>query len=289
MRNLLRFIQRHHAFLIFFILELLCFSLIVRYNSYQRASILNTTSTVVGGVLEQASEVRDFIDLKEVNDSLLSENARIASELATAKMLLTTKVADSIGQMQTLETQKDSTIKDVYKYIGAKVINNSINQVNNFITINKGSKDGIKPEMGVISSNGIVGVVKNVSENYSSVISVLHKNMRVSAKIKQNNFIGSLRWEVLAPQYARLDDIPKHAPVYVGDEVTTSGYSSFFPDNVPIGVVEEWGLPQGSNFYNIRVKLSTDFNSLNYVYVIDYMRRQEQKELEEASTSEDNK
>ena len=98
-----------------------------------------------------------------------------------------------------------------------------------------------------------------------------------------------MRWEVLAPQYARLDDIPKHAPVYVGDEVTTSGYSSFFPNNVPIGVVEEWGLPQGSNFYNIRVKLSTDFNSLNYVYIIDYMGRQEQKELEEASIREDNK
>ncbi len=241
--------------------------------------MINSSNALTGSLLKQASEVRDFVDLKAVNDSLLKQNSRLLAMLDSADLAQQADRLDSLRKMEIPQTV-DSVNQLRYEYIGAMVRNNTTNQVNNFITIDKGSKQGIQPEMGVISAQGIVGVVTNVSDNFASIISLLNKNLKVSAKIQQNSFIGSLRWDVLDPQSAILEDIPKHAPVYIGDTVATSGFSAFFPGEIPIGVIEDWKLPEGGNFYNITVKLSTDFNRLNYVYVIKNKQQKEQKELE---------
>lgn len=283
MRNLFIFIAKYNAFFTFLVLEIICFGLIIRYNQFQRVSIINSANTVAGDFLKRASDVREYIDLKETNDSLVNENARLRSKLSTVVNKLNVQIEDELCYEEGENVLTDPNNPFTHQYIGARVINNSTRKVNNFITINKGRRDGIHTEMGVISSNGIIGVVKDVSENFATVISVLHKSMRVSAKIKTNNFIGSLRWNIVDPQYVLLEDIPKHAAVNVGDTIITSGFSSFFPANIMIGKVESWSLSEGSNFYDISVKLSSNFSSLKYVYVVDYILKNEQIELEEIS------
>ena len=163
----------------------------------------------------------------------------------------------------------------------AKVINNSTNRRNNYLTLNKGSKQGVKPEMGVICSDGIVGIVKDVSEHYCSVISFLHKDSRFSARIKKNGYIGSMVWNGYDETHGTLNDIAKHVKVSKGDTIVTSSYSAIFPDGVFIGIVDEVTSTGGNNFQDITVKLSTPFGKLSYVYIISNLYKDEQKALEE--------
>ncbi len=317
MRNLFLFIFKYHAFLLFLVLEIVSFGLIVRHNHFQRASFINSSQAFVGYLYNEANEWKEYIDLKQVNDSLMSENARLMAEMEAAKSVLErdvqdgkfvfgndTTVIDTLAKVTAVATPSvidttntnDTNIANkgeqiiadsIFHFIGAKVINNSTNRANNFLTINKGSRHGVAREMGIIGQNGVVGVVKDVSENFATIISLLHRSMRVSAKIKRNNFVGSLRWEGTRPDRAVLNDIPKHVHVEKGDTILTSGYSSFFPQNVLIGVViDEPRSDQGSNFYKIDIALSTNFNSIQYVYVVDYIRKEEKKELEEKTQNE---
>jgi len=288
------------------------FGLIVRHNHFQRASFVNSSQAFVGHLYNEMNEWSEYMDLKQVNDSLMVENARLMAEMDAAKNFLeeeseanklvfesdttsidtlvtTPNIASSVVETGGgSETELESMVVDsVFHFISAKVINNSTNRANNFLTINKGSADGIEMEMGVIGEGGVVGVVKDVSENFSTIISLLHRSMRVSAKIKRNNFVGSLRWEGTRPDRAVLNDIPKHVHVEKGDTILTSGYSSFFPQNVMIGIVTaEPYSDQGSNFYKIDIALSTSFNSIHYVYIVDYNRKSEKKELEEKTQNE---
>ncbi|MEZ4886503.1 MAG: rod shape-determining protein MreC [Chitinophagales bacterium] len=314
MRNLISFIFKYHAFLLFLGLEIVSFALIVQHNHFQRASFINSSQSTVAFLYNEVNEWSEYMDLKQVNDSLMAENARLMAEAEAAKSALDEELQDdnfTFGTDTTLvDTLTSTSISDpsavgatannnqgngeqqiiadsIFHFIGAKVINNSTNRANNFLTINKGSKDGVAMEMGVIGLNGVVGVVKDVSENFATIISVLHRSMRVSAKIKRNNFVGSLRWEGTRPDRAVLNDVPKHVHVQKGDTILTSGYSSFFPQNVLIGiVVDEPRSDQGSNFYKIDVALSTNFNSIQYVYVVDYIRKAEKKALEEETQNE---
>ncbi|MGB0929138.1 MAG: rod shape-determining protein MreC [Chitinophagales bacterium] len=312
MRSLFLFIFKYHAFLLFLGLEIVSFGLIVRHNHFQRASFINSSQAVVGYLYNEVNEWSEYVDLKQVNDSLMSENARLMAGKEAAKGILEeartedgfaferdTTVIDTLISVVGGPSVTDTTLANLvnepkqiiadstYHFIGAKVINNSTNRANNFLTINKGSKVGIAKEMGVIGQNGVVGVVKDVSENFSTIISLLHRSMRVSAKIKRNDFVGSLRWEGTRPDRAVLNDIPKHVHVQKGDTILTSGYSSFFPQDVMLGVViDEPRSDQGSNFYQIDIVLSTSFNSIQYVYVVDYIRKEEKKELEEKTQNE---
>ncbi|MFK7903706.1 MAG: rod shape-determining protein MreC [Chitinophagales bacterium] len=314
MRNLILFIFKYHAFLLFLCLEIVSYGLIVRHNHFQRASFVNSSQSVVSYLYNEVNEWSEYMDLKQVNDSLMVENARLMAEMDAANNFLeeesqanklvfgsdttsidtlatTPNAESSLVEAETVkaseEDKKPIVVDSVFHFISAKVINNSTNRANNFLTINKGSADGIKMEMGVIGEGGVVGVVKDVSENFSTIISLLHRSMRVSAKIKRNNFVGSLRWEGTRPDRAVLNDIPKHVHVEKGDTILTSGYSSFFPQNVMIGIViAEPYSDQGSNFYKIDIALSTSFNSIHYVYVVDYNRKAEKKELEEKTQNE---
>lgn len=315
MRNLILFIFKYHAFLLFLGLEIVSFALIVTHNHFQRASFISSSQATVGYLYNEVNEWSEYMDLKVVNDSLMAENARLMADMEAAKETLTedfstenlilqndTSSIDTLQNAENVETPpiasvptkqevisttEGQTADSIYHFIHAKVINNSTNRANNFLTINKGSKHGIEQEMGIIGQGGVVGVVKDVSENFATILSLLHRSMRVSGKIKSNNFVGSLRWEGVRPDRAVLNDIPKHVSVQKGDTILTSGYSSFFPENVMIGVViDDPKSDQGSNFYKIDVKLSTDFNSIQYVYAVDYTRKTEKKELEEKTRNE---
>lgn len=281
MQNLLAFISRFSTFLLFLFIQIICFTAIIRYNSYQRAGILNSANWLTGTLLQKANDVKKYINLSQVNDSLANENRKLYTQIAKYKNALDQQISFTADSLSCCNF--DTSL--VYNYISAKVINNSITHPNNYLTINKGKKAGIKPEMGVVCSQGVVGVVKDVSDEFATVISVLHRNFRMSAKIKRNDATGSLRWDQLNPNIAILDDVPRHISVTKGDTVLTTGYSSFFPSNVIAGVVQSVELAEG-NFFDIKVRLSTNFSMVQYVYVIDYSYKNERQALEEKSQNE---
>ncbi|HYK76152.1 MAG TPA: rod shape-determining protein MreC [Daejeonella sp.] len=269
MRNLWLFISKYNAFFMLIIFLILSFVLLVNNNSYQRASAWNSSNQVVGLAYEQVNSLTSYLSLAETNDRLAAENARLNNQLKSSYF------NDSIER----RTVTDTSGKRQYDYIVAKVVNNSIRQKNNYITINRGSRHGIEKGMGVISSNGIVGVVLNVSENFSTVQSLLHSDSRVSASVDGN--IGSLVWGDgnYNPHLAILKDIPNHIVIKKGAKVVTSGYS-LFPAGLEIGQVTQTDIKGGDSFLNLEVQLTTDFSTLQYVYVVNNLLAKEQKALE---------
>jgi rod shape-determining protein MreC len=184
----------------------------------------------------------------------------------------------------------DTNFNQQYSYIVSKVINNSVNRRNNYLTLNKGSLSGVKPEMGVITTNGIVGIIKDVSPHYSTVMSLLHSRSSVSARFKNNNYFGAMIWEDNNdPTTATLSDIPKHIQFKIGDTLVTTAYSTVYPENIFLGTVKSSTIKAGANFYTITIKLSTDFYSLTHVYIVDNLFKKEQQLLEEKFKREQQK
>ncbi len=271
MKLLFQLIWRHNFTLFFILLEAGCIYLLVRNNRFQQASFLNATNTVVTTAMEGVNYVREYVQLRENNMALANENARLRNELTSA-------VYDKDS---TLITVNDTNTLQQYQYITARVINNAVHHRNNFITLNKGSLQGIKPEMGVIAPNGIVGIVNHVSEHYCTVMSLLHKETNVSAMISRNGFYGSLRWEGGDPHYVYLREIDKTVPVLKGDTVVTTAFSSIFPSGVMIGRVVEAKVEPGSPFFKIKVQLSMSFSNLSHVYIVNNLLKEEQQGLEQ--------
>jgi rod shape-determining protein MreC len=230
----------------------------------------------VVGVLETEKNVEDYFYLKSYNEDLLKENAELRSR-STASFSMIVNDSYSVN---------DTTYNQKYTYTSCKVVNNSINRRNNYLTLNKGAKQGIKHDMAVITSTGVVGVVKDVSENFCTVMSLLHSKSTISSKIKKNGFFGPLTWEGENFSYATLNDIPSHVQLVKGDTIVTSAYSLAFPENIMIGTVESLERKPGAIFFTVKIKLSTDFKKLNYVYVVNNLQKVEQEELEKRSESD---
>ncbi|MCO5278246.1 MAG: rod shape-determining protein MreC [Saprospiraceae bacterium] len=258
MHNLSQFFARFGTTILFIFLEIISFFLIVQYNSGQKEVFINSSSFYSGLVLENYSKLSRFYRLSSIADSIAKDNARLRAELRFA----------TIDASFRRDSMIDTTYRQRYSFISAQVVSNSVNQIDNYITINKGSAFGIKPGMGVINDVGIVGVVRQTSANYATVASMLSSQTHISASIKRNGFFGSLVWDSRSSEYMHLTDIPKHANILKGDSVITSGYSSTFPKGLFVGRVESVGFESGSSFYDLKVKLSTDFNNLGYVYVV---------------------
>ena len=272
MRNLWLFLSKYNAFFFFLIFFSISLVLFVKNNSFQRASFLNSSNQIVGQAYETVNYVKRYLHLSVVADSLASENAKLKNELKSSFY------SDSTQQ----KLIKDSVNHQQYEYIVAEVVNNSIHHKDNTITINRGSKHGIVKGMGVVCPSGVVGLVLNVSNNYSTIQSLLHSDTRISATIKENNAFGSLVWgeESYDPEFALLKDIPNHIKVQKGQHIITSGFSTRFPKGIAIGRVRRTGLKGGESFLNIEVQLSTDFATLQYVYVIKNLFSEEQQALE---------
>jgi len=269
MRDLISFLINRHALLLFIFLELIAFFLINRNNTYHRSSLFTSSNFVSGSVLNIFSNSSSYLSLGDVNKNLLDENARLKEYIANLEAEQTTSI-DTVA------------IDDSMRYVikSAQVINNSTNKMHNHISLNLGSNDGISPEMGVLGDNGIVGVVKNVSSRFSTVMSLLHNDLRISGKIKKNNYAGILKWSGRDPEIIALIDIPKHINLIKGDTIVTSGYGSFFPEGHLVGTVEDFRILEGTNFYEIDVKLATDYRNLNAVYLIKDKYKEERLELE---------
>ena len=269
MRNLWIFISKYNAFFFLIIFLIISLILLVNNNSYQRASAWNSSNQFIGQAYERVNAFTSYLSLGRTNDSLAAENARLKNQLKTSFF------DDSVEQ----RTVKDTLAHQQYTYIVAKVVNNSVHQKNNYITINRGLRHGIRKGMGVIGNKGVVGTVLNVSDNFATVQSVLHGDTRISASV--NGYIGSLVWgeNNYDARLAILRDIPNHVIIKKGNRVVTSGFS-LFPSGIEIGRVTRTGLKGGDSFPDIEVYLSTEFSKLQYVYVVNNLMANEQKELE---------
>jgi rod shape-determining protein MreC len=250
--------------------------LLLSNSSYQGSSYFNSSNELVALILTASNKTKEYFNLGRANQLLMEENARLKNQLTV--MQLRKSYVDFLNE--------DSLIFKRFSFIPAKVINNSTAFNHNYITINKGSKDSIQPGMAVVTKQGIVGKVKSVSKNYATVISALHKELLTSAKLKSSKAIGSVRWDGVSPNYSKLLYIPRHINVKVGDTVVTSEFNSVYPEGELIGVVSDINLKPDDNFFNIRIKLSTDFSKLDYVYVIRNKLQAQLDSLEKISTSD---
>ena len=271
MLQFLQFLFRYRSFLLFVALEVICFALIFENNNYQRVSFIKSSNRVIGSLLSASNEVGEFFSLINVNKTLAEENAELRNRIS--------QLEQSIYDLNTDEIE-DSNLINQYQIIESKVVNNSVRQFNNYLTIDKGSINGIKPGMSVLSSNGIVGQVKEVSNYYSVVYSLLHSNVTVSARLERTGELASVQWDGRDPRIVKLLYIPRHVIPRVGDRVVTSGFNSIFPPGVEIGTVKEWTEIEDDSFLDITIELSTDFSSVAFVYVIENSMKQELDSLQ---------
>lgn len=270
MKNLWLILTRYNAFFFFIVFFGFACYLVVKNNSFQRATTINSASQLVGSAYSRVNSWKSYLHLGTENRLLAEENAALREQLQQ----FTTP--DTIVQGHVVDTAQDVQ----YHYIVAKVTNNSIHQKNNYITLDKGRLHGIEKGMGVISSSGIVGIVLNVSDHFATIQSLLHSETRVSALLEDSKAFGSLVWgDSYNAREGVLKDIPNHVKVRKGERVYTSGFS-LFPPGILAGEVIETGVSGGDSFLDIRVELSTQFHNLQQVYVVKDLLAKEKTELE---------
>ncbi|MFY0600353.1 MAG: rod shape-determining protein MreC [Cyclobacteriaceae bacterium] len=267
MQNLLNFLYRFRTFGFFLVLEFFCIWLIVSFNQRQNASFLNSSNAAVARFTNFTDNTKNYLNLIEVNQQLLAENEFLRTQIALNN-------GDHPFTKDTLKR---------YDFISGNVINNTFQRSLNFFTMDIGAIDGVQPGMGVVSDKGIVGQVKSVSENFSTVTSLLHRNLLVSSTVKPSNTLCTVQWSGSSPYQAEaryIPNNPKHNKVSVGDSVVTSGYNSVFPSGVLIGIVSSLDLNIEDPFYNAKIDLAMDFTSLNFAYVIKSNLKEEKDSLE---------
>lgn len=273
MQTLFLLIYRYKAFLIFVFLEAISAWLITSSNSYQGALFFNSANAFTGRVNQVSSDVSRFFSLTEVNVDLAEENAFLRRELARLNM-----------QAQRNLTA-DSAVLDStqYVFIPAEVVNKSTNRLLNFITINKGRQDGLKEDMGIMGQTGIVGKVKDVSNRYATVYTLIHTNLLTSVYHQPSGTFASVQWDGLDPLRTKLLFLPRHIELNKGDSILTSGFNAIFPSNLLVGTVSAISLADNAAFYDADVELATDFGSLKHVYFIKNNGRVEKDSLEQVS------
>ena len=281
MRNLIDFILKNISWFVFILLELVCFYLIFNNNAYQRSVFLDSSYEITGRVYSVSGQVSSYFGLSQQNQDLLERNAQLQNEILGLKEYISDNLSDS--------TSIDAFVKDSvarqnssnYEIILAKVINNSVNQMNNFMYIKKGSNDGVKEDIGVISEKGVVGVVRAVSPNFAIIQPILNPDTKFNCRALNTNTTGTLIWEGNDPRYATLIDYPKYEKIAKGDTIITSGYSGVFPEGILVGtVVGISSQKNDNNFVNLSVQLSTDFSSLKDVLLIRNKSVEELRNLE---------
>ncbi len=276
MKNIFVFIWRNHFVFLFLILQSFSVYLLIQNNNFQRSSFINSASAVSGKIFSVYNGVREYFFLKKTNEKLAAENAELRKRQTNAYIRHDVKVFHI----------KDTVYRQQYTYRTAKVVNKTVNKRNNYITLDRGSIYGIEKDMAVITADGVAGIVKDVSPNFSTVISMLHVNSKISAQMKGSNYFGSVVWNGANASQVDLTDIPSHVKLHKGDTVITTAYSGVFPEGIVVGTIEEFELEQGDNFYTIKVKPATDFRNITNVYVVGNLLKNEQKLLEEDSTND---
>lgn len=281
MRNLLNFLLKYNYWLLFILLEVASFVLLFRFNHFQQSVFFSSANVVAGKVFEVSGGISSYFHLKSVNEDLLDRNMQLERQITNLERALSEHQVDS-AEMNSIRNLPRAD----YEIFKARVINNSLHQVDNYITLDKGSKDGIRAEMGVVDGNGVVGIVYDTSPHYSVVISILNSKSSISCKIVGSEYFGYLKWEHGDSQYAYLKDLPRHAEFNLGDTVVTSGYSTVFPEGIVVGTVDDMSDSNDGLSYLLKVKLATNFGKVSDVRVIAKTGQEEQKELEQRSTEQ---
>ena len=281
MRNLINFLLKYNYWFLFVILEVASFVLLFRFNNYQQSVYFTSANTVVGAVYEVSGGISSYFHLKSVNEDLLDRNMLLEEQINNLEKALKERQLDSIA----VNSIRKMPQKD-YQLFKARVIKNSLNLADNYITLDKGSSSGIHSEMGVVDGNGIVGIVYETSPSYSVVISVLNSKSNISCKIVGSDYFGYLKWEHGDSRYAYLKDLARHAEFNLGDTVVTSGFSTVFPEGIMVGTVDDMSDSHDGLSYLLKIKLATDFGKLSDVRVIARNGQQEQKELENKTTKQ---
>ncbi len=278
MNKVIQFLLNRLNFICFLFFEVVCMWLIFSYSPYQSAAFFNSSNMMVGNVLEVSNNTKDYLILKEINDKLVLENAKLYKQLS----------ANRLAKDFTFLEAVDSSYIKKYNFVAAKVINSSTSNFKNYLTINKGWADSLAPGMGVICNDGIVGKIKACSKNFSTITSILNKENLVSSKLKRNNALGTIKWEGIDAQKAKMLYVARHLVVKKGDTIVTSEQNSVYPEGEMVGIVNAIKIKGDENFYNIEVKLATDFSTLNYVYIVKNKLKFQLDSLESASTSDQN-
>lgn len=278
MKNIFIFIRRYFNFLFFLVLQILSLILLVNYNETHQAVYAGVANEITGHINGQYNKVQNYFHLKENNRLLLEENTRLKNMLRTN--------FESPDNTRTVIL--DSTLRDTsgrqrkFTWLAAKVVNNTVSQQLNYLTLHRGANQGVKKDMAVICTQGVVGTVIEISENYSRVMSLLHRNSKVSSMLKKGSVPGTVEWDGKDPRYVTLKNIPKSVAVAKGDSVVTSSYSANFPSYIMVGIVDQIFNDPGSNFLIIRLKTAVNFYNLEYVNLIENVQWDEQRRLEAA-------
>ena len=276
MRNLLDFFLKYNNWFLFILLEVISFALLFRFNNYQGSVFFTSSNYMAGAVYETANSVTGYFHLKSINDDLAQKNVELELQMERLLEKLTELTHDSSG----IERMRKESLSG-YEIFKAKVVNNTLTHADNYITLDKGEKDGIRSEMGVVDGNGVVGIVYMTSDHYSVVIPVLNSKSSISCKIKNSDYFGFLKWDGGASNYATVKDMPRHSLFSLGDTIVTSGHSAVFPSGIPVGTVEDISDSHDGLSYLLKVRLFTDFGKLNDVRVIAKKTQEEQLRLEE--------
>ncbi|HQW41010.1 MAG TPA: rod shape-determining protein MreC [Flavobacteriales bacterium] len=272
MRDLFRFLHRIRSTLMFIGLMLVSLVLLYNGNAHHRAQAISSSNSVVGTIFSWRKEITDYASLKEVNRKLAEENSRWRNRhISTYTPVegLFARIHDSIFQQE-------------YRVVAAKVVNSTWHKPKNFLTLNKGSRAGIRADMGVIGTNGIVGIVRETTPSFASVISVLSPEIKTSVQLRRTGHFGLLYWDTNDPATASVIDIAKHARVAVGDTVETRGGDGTFPSGITVGVVESVEDQPGNNYHSIIVHLTEDMTSTGFVYAVDDLQRMERDSVQKA-------
>lgn len=277
MKNLWLFLVRYNAifwFILFFVISL---TLVVQNNNFQRASFVNSSNVMVGSFYQQVNSWKSYLSLHDANEKLAAENVSLRQQVQN--LLQADTSADSVHIVDSIQQGR-------YAFIVANVANNSVHQKSNYLTLDKGAADGVEKGMGVITSNGVVGIVLQTSAHFSSVQSLLHPDTKISVTLDSSDVFGSLVWgNNIDPRLGMVRDIPNHVQVKKGEKVYTSGYS-LFPAGIHVGDIVETGVKSGESFLDLKIKLSTNFSNLNHVYIVRDLLVNEKETLE--ATSQDN-
>ena len=275
MRNLLNFLIKYNYWFLFLLLEVASFILLFRFNHYQQSVYFTSANGVAGKVYEISGGITSYFHLKTANEDLLDRNMWLEQRLLFLENVLKEKGLDS-ARLYSMERLAPTE----YQIFKANVIKNSLNKADNYITLDRGTTEGIRPEMGVVDANGVVGIVYKTSPHYSLVIPLLNSKSSISCKIVGSDYFGYLKWEGGNSRFAYLKYLPRHAEFNLGDTVVTSGYSTVFPEGVMVGTVDDMSDSHDGLSYLLKIKLATDFGKVSNVRVISRNGQDEQKALE---------
>ncbi len=267
MQRLVNFFYEYRAFFTFLLMEVLCAWLIIGNNQYQNTKFFNSSNSLAAAILGFSQGSREYFSLRQINEELSRENAQLRT------------VIERQGLSRGTPSIASDTVSR-FKFVSAKVINNSVSQFKNYITVNRGSDAGIEPGMAAISISGAVGKVKSVSEHFSVLVSILNIDEQVSTILKRTNSFATVQWDGTDPRIVNLLYVPRHVQPEVGDTVVTSGYNAVFPQGVLVGIVKDFKLKDEALFYDIRVELAQDFRRLSFVKIIKSEMKRELDSLE---------